>query len=178
MSISQVSWSGASFNFDDRGHFAVLAKPGDERFRGEVVPQQRAIASCRQRSVDNPLLIANGNAKTDHRIRRRFLERFGDGDCRQVMRRRNRPRSRSMNSGAYIPCPTAVCRSSRPSGFALKSPPVCSARHSGNAKGITWASGRADAAGLRPAVALRPCNQKTLAAIRGDTEVDMGSQRE
>ena len=127
------------------------------------------------RPVDDPLLIANGDAETNGHLRRHGASDSATVSCRQVMRRRKRLRSRSMNNGAKSRCPAVLCRSSRPCGDRRQTRRVCSARHSGIPSGSTWASGR-HAADFRLAVAPGPV-QESLAALVGPAEFDLGQPR-
>ena len=89
---------------------------------------------------------------------------------RQVMRRRNRLRSRSMNKGAKSRCPAVVCRSSRPSAAALSrrelAPPAIPASP-------TASPGPAAGSGGFPEPPTRPCDEKSLAALLGPAEFDL-----
>ena len=137
-----------------------LPKRAIERFGGQVVAQQGAIALGSQAAVDDPLFGADCDAEADGHLRRHRREPLGHRELP--------PRHAAAEAAAVqideqrrvqTAAPPRLWRNSNARGTPANSPPLCCARHSGIAKGSTWTKGRAEADDFPPAGWPRVCTR-------------------
>ena len=128
-----------SLDLDQRLHLA-LQKTGEQKFAGKIVPQQRAVGAGAQRTVNQPLLLADHHPIAHGALRRWMASDWATVSCRQVNSLLNRLLFRSRNSGAKRLRPAAVCTNSNLPSCCRKWPGPPAVRHSGKAGGNTVAS--------------------------------------